>query len=211
MSRTLLYLIECRTSEGEAGSWIDGAWLYPRALQILRVKEYRKAVLAGLIMSIGSKTEMTVLSLNSKVTRSNLRIQRRPLAAALVAYVESIPVISLQSDEYSMSDLLEDITKYAKTSATSNSVFIPILQTFNILLEADAVRKCQELDTVMKKCDYFSRSHSYVSENDSLSGILVIASRNIERIKNTQRIQEAMKLYMLWIFVLLYTSDTNLG
>jgi hypothetical protein len=42
--------------------WNDGAWLFPRALHLLEIPEYRKDVLRGIVISIGSKTDSTVKS-----------------------------------------------------------------------------------------------------------------------------------------------------
>jgi hypothetical protein len=41
-------------------SWQDGPWIFPKAMRFLEVPEYRPAVLAGLLISIGSKTDSTV-------------------------------------------------------------------------------------------------------------------------------------------------------
>ncbi len=41
-------------------SWQNGSWIYPKAMNFLEIPEYRPAVLAGLLMSIGSKTDSTV-------------------------------------------------------------------------------------------------------------------------------------------------------
>lgn len=40
--------------------WSDGAWLFPRAVRLLNVPEYRSSVLRGLILSLSCKTESTV-------------------------------------------------------------------------------------------------------------------------------------------------------
>jgi hypothetical protein len=42
--------------------WNDGAWLFPRALHLLEIPEYRKDVLRGIVISIGSRTDSTVKS-----------------------------------------------------------------------------------------------------------------------------------------------------
>lgn len=46
--------------EDEATSWIDGAWLFPKALQLLEISHYRQDILRGLVQSLGSKTDSTV-------------------------------------------------------------------------------------------------------------------------------------------------------
>lgn len=40
--------------------WNDGNWLFPKAVRLLEVPEYRKPILTGLILSLGSKTDSTV-------------------------------------------------------------------------------------------------------------------------------------------------------
>ena len=40
--------------------WQNSSWIYPRAIQFLEVPEYRPAILSGLLISIGSKTDSTV-------------------------------------------------------------------------------------------------------------------------------------------------------
>ena len=49
-------------SDSEQIGWNDGAWLFQRALHLLEIPEYRKHVLRGLVISIGSKTDSTVKS-----------------------------------------------------------------------------------------------------------------------------------------------------
>ena len=43
-------------------SWQNNSWIYPKAVNFLEVPEYRPAVLSGLLISIGSKTDSTVNS-----------------------------------------------------------------------------------------------------------------------------------------------------
>jgi hypothetical protein len=47
-------------SPSDQTGWNDGNWLFPRALRLLEVPEYRNTVLLGIIVSIGSKTDSTV-------------------------------------------------------------------------------------------------------------------------------------------------------
>jgi len=46
--------------EEEEIGWHDGQWLFPRAVQLLEIPTYRKCILNGLVLSIGSKTDGTV-------------------------------------------------------------------------------------------------------------------------------------------------------
>ena len=47
-------------STSDQASWSDGNWLFPRALRLLEIPEFRNAVLLGIVISIGSKTDSTV-------------------------------------------------------------------------------------------------------------------------------------------------------
>lgn len=47
-------------SDAESDGWNDGAWLYPRAVKLLRVEKYRTSILAGLVVSVGTRTASTV-------------------------------------------------------------------------------------------------------------------------------------------------------
>lgn len=44
----------------ELVDWADGAWLFPRAVRLLDIPEYRPFVLKGLILSLSCKTDSTV-------------------------------------------------------------------------------------------------------------------------------------------------------
>jgi hypothetical protein len=49
--------------DGDAASshgWQDGPWIFPRAMSFLEIPEYRNSVLAGVLISVGSKTDSTV-------------------------------------------------------------------------------------------------------------------------------------------------------
>ena len=47
-------------AEDRSHSWQNSPWIFPKAMRFLEVPEYRPAVLAGLLISIGSKTDSTV-------------------------------------------------------------------------------------------------------------------------------------------------------
>ena len=47
-------------SEKESVGWNDGAWLFPRAVQLLNIERYRSQVLAGIVLSASTKTDSTV-------------------------------------------------------------------------------------------------------------------------------------------------------
>lgn len=72
-------------SETEPRSWSDGSWFFPKAVRFLEIANYRSEVLAGIVTSIGSKTDSIVSSLfcrdlgTLKSHGSNARWQRASL------------------------------------------------------------------------------------------------------------------------------------
>ena len=57
------YLVQSEVAKDDttrSHGWQDGLWIFPRAMRFLEVSEYRPEVLAGLLISIGSKTDSTV-------------------------------------------------------------------------------------------------------------------------------------------------------
>ncbi|KAJ7069814.1 TBCD protein [Mycena amicta] len=141
--------------------WKDGGWLFPRAVRLLDVRRYRPAVLAGLILSLASRTEST----------------QRPVARALVEYSQALP-LDADDAEYHLLGLGKDLLGRARTNLLSNNVVVPVLQTFNVLLEADVLLRLSE----------DSRGLS------SLQELLAIVTKSVARLKNVQRIQESMKI-----------------
>ncbi|KIK69557.1 hypothetical protein GYMLUDRAFT_79682 [Collybiopsis luxurians FD-317 M1] len=142
--------------------WNDASWLFPRAVQTLEVEAYRKSVLLGLITSVGSLTDST----------------HRPVSASLVSYVRSLPLRSPESQKYDLLSIVNDLYGHAKAHSTANSIVIPVLQVFNILLEGDAVR---------------------LLENDPegfqvLEQLFLMVSRYVDRIKNVKRLHQSMKV-----------------
>ena len=51
---------DIRRRDEEVTDWNEGQWLFPRAVRILEISAYRKPVLRGLVLSVGSKTDSTV-------------------------------------------------------------------------------------------------------------------------------------------------------
>lgn len=52
-------------------------------------------------------------------------------------YALQLPIVTDLSDHYDQRGLAHDLLAQAQKSVTSNNVVIPVLQTFNVLLEAD--------------------------------------------------------------------------
>ncbi|KLO11459.1 TBCD protein [Schizopora paradoxa] len=147
--------------------WGDGAWLFPKAVQFLNYEEYRGPVLKGLIASISSKTGYT----------------GRTASTAFVDYANSLPVSRSSNSPYDLLSLAVDVLSDAKKSPSSNIVVVPILQTFNVLLEAEAL----------------SRLNDGASGTVLIKELMNLASRNVEKLKSPQRVLESMKIIIYFI------------
>jgi len=115
-------------TDGEPNGWKDGAWLFPRAVELLRVERYRTSILMGLVMSVGTKTDST----------------RGPVSSSLVAYAKGLPITSSAPSGYDLVTFIGDLVAHAKSHLTQNGVVIPVLQTFNILIGGDALDRLSE-------------------------------------------------------------------
>lgn len=116
--------------------------MFPRALQLLKIPEYRKHVLRGIVISIGSRTDSIVkFHLPPDSTLSHVAQQQRPVAENLVKFARGLPFVKDQASTYSLSELVVDLIDQAKSNMTSNAVVVPVFQTLNILLEADVLRQ----------------------------------------------------------------------
>ncbi|KAG1885037.1 TBCD protein [Suillus subluteus] len=142
-------------------SWSVGEWLFPKAVELLRVQEYRQPLLTGLIHSVGTRTGST----------------HRPVSSSLVSFAQGLP-LSPNNSGYSLFELCDDLIECAQGKTTSNAVVVPILQTFNMFLEADVLSHLSSVD----------------SGPSILEKLLNIATRNVLRLKNVQRVQESMKI-----------------
>ncbi|KAJ7780620.1 TBCD protein [Mycena maculata] len=160
--KSLPLLRELFTGESELMGWKDGARLFPLAVRLLDIPRYRQPVLAGLVLSLGSKTEST----------------QRPVGLSLVEYSGGLPLAADPEMGYSLAGLASDLIGHARANLSANSVVVPVLQTFNVLLEADALRRLPE----------DSQGEA------SLQDLLSIVTKNVARLRSVQRIQESMKI-----------------
>ncbi|EIN12617.1 TBCD protein [Punctularia strigosozonata HHB-11173 SS5] len=141
--------------------WSDGEWLYPRAVQLLQIKEYRSAILDGLVVSIASRTDST----------------QRTAALSLRTYVQRLPVTASDPDSCDICGLCERLAEKAKQNATSNLIVIPLLQTFQVLFEADVLVAVAQSARGLR----------------SLQTLLDLVTKNVSRLKSIQRIIMSMK------------------
>ncbi|OAX38758.1 ARM repeat-containing protein [Rhizopogon vinicolor AM-OR11-026] len=159
-SELMIKLFLSDASDAVTG-WSVGEWLFPKAVELLRVKEYRPPLLIGLILSVGTRTGST----------------HRPVSSSLVSFAQGLPLSPGDSD-YSLVELCDDLIECAQGRTASNAVVVPVLQTFNMFLEADVLSHLSEID------------HG----PSQLAKLLNIATRNVSRLKNVQRVQESMKI-----------------
>lgn len=103
---------------------------------------------------------------------------QRPVTRSLVTYAQSLPLVATPSTRYDLCGLAKDLLAPAAQNLSANNVVVPILQTFNVLLEADAFDPLPEQPSGL----------------DSLRSLLRIASRNVARLKNLQRIMMSMRI-----------------
>ncbi|KAG5648314.1 hypothetical protein DXG03_004886 [Asterophora parasitica] len=104
-------------------------------------------------------------------------LQQRPLSNSLVSYAKSLPVTG-GGENYDLNTLVEELIARAKTNVASNAVVIPIIHTFNVLLEGDALIRLSEDARGIK----------------NLQQLLSITATGVARLKSVPRIQETMKL-----------------
>ncbi|KDQ11508.1 hypothetical protein BOTBODRAFT_457108 [Botryobasidium botryosum FD-172 SS1] len=100
-------------------AWTEGKWLFPRAVQLLSIPRYRKQVLIGLILSIGSKNEGT----------------QTPASESLAQYATSLPVKGSKPGDFDLMRLISGIVALAQQHVKDNSMMVPILHTLGVLLD----------------------------------------------------------------------------
>ncbi|KZV83442.1 ARM repeat-containing protein [Exidia glandulosa HHB12029] len=146
----------------ERTSWADASFVFPRAIQLLAIPQYRSTLAYGFVLSIGSKTDST----------------QRPASKALADYAASLPLTSDVPTELTLPRLVQEILDIGKRNFTANQIAVPVFQTLNVLLESAAL----------------SQLEAGPEGHQSLLGILALASKNADKLKNVQRILSAMKI-----------------
>lgn len=150
---SLLHLRRKLRSDDENDGWKDGAWLFPRVIKLLGVSRYRTSILTGLVASVGTKTDNTVCSPKFSHFPVLLKVyfQRAPVSSSLVAYARALPIQSDHSSSYGLTDFVLDLINHAKSNITSNAIVVPVLQTFNILVEGDALNRLDDNDKGLRR------------------------------------------------------------
>ena len=109
-------------------------------------------------------------------------------------------------DEYDLCAFAADLLAEAKVNLASNNIVVPVLQCFHFLLEGDVfdglVHDPAGLSRSVIEFPVFAtlpRAVKGTKANEllfSLQALLTIVSRNISRLKNVQRIEMSMKVYV---------------
>ena len=131
------------------------------------------------------------------------------MSSSLVNFVQEL---APEAGVYPQVSLARDLVGQLKHNFSNNNVFIPLLQTFNVLLEGSA------LDSLIGNAEgekqwvfYYSHAERLftVPVANRLRGLLSVATSNIRRIKNVSRIQESMKVYAKALQFLRNTSGAD--
>ena len=70
----------------------------------------------------------------------------------MVSYVQALPLTDVTGNVYSLVELVGDLISHAKSNMTTNAVVVPVIQTFTLLLEADALRQLPTDPTGLQQC-----------------------------------------------------------
>lgn len=124
-------------------------------------------------------------------------MQQRPVSQSLISYVQSLPVAS-EDGGYDMRGLVSDLLNQVKGNLSSNNIVIPVLQTFAVLLEADALEPLYDDTDGLKRCVLIRVSYctANIRATSSLRVLLSICTKGIARFKNVQRIATSMRMYV---------------
>ncbi|KAG9042693.1 hypothetical protein FS837_010494 [Tulasnella sp. UAMH 9824] len=138
----------------EMKTWADGSWLFPKLVRLLGEPAYMNDILLGFVLSIGSRGEGVT----------------QPASSTFVRYTNALPLSDMEI-------LVRGILKIGQTNSASNNVFIPVLQTFDVLIEGGTIRTLAASGSV-----------------DLVEKILSLASRNVDKIKSVPRLNDSAKI-----------------
>lgn len=83
------------------------------------------------------------------------------MATGLVTYAQDIPLQDPANSQYDLLSLISDILNYAKSNLKSNAVVVPVLQSFNILIEGEALDSALGVPSGISRYEILrSRHHS---------------------------------------------------
>lgn len=113
-----------------------------------------------------------LISIGSKTDSTQRHVRK-----SLVTYANKLPADASDGGHYNLQALVDYLIAEAKANLSSNSKVIPVLQALNALLEADVLERL---------CDSEAGTQS-------ARALLLIASRDVPRLKSVHRIQECMR------------------
>ena len=61
----------------------------------------------------------------------------------MIGWALKMPTTTTENDRYDLRGLSRDLLSQALKNSASNNVVVPVLQTFNVLLEADVFEELQ--------------------------------------------------------------------
>lgn len=73
------------------------------------------------------------------------------MSSSLVAYAHTLPIKSSEPLSYGLMKFVLDLTNHAKSHITSNAIVVPVFQTFNILVEGNALDRLAEDDEGLRR------------------------------------------------------------
>ncbi|KAJ1303413.1 hypothetical protein OPQ81_011604 [Rhizoctonia solani] len=151
----------------QAVPWNVGEWLFPRVPPLLDIAAYREVVLSGIITSLASRNESAQL----------------PLADALCAYANGLPLLPETADRWDLLGFMDTLVENGRANTLANNIMIPLLKTIDILFGGEVLlRLCSEEEGKKR-----------------LSLVLGLAGKGAERLKNVERITAAMKVVVDFI------------
>ena len=73
------------------------------------------------------------------------------MANNLVAYVEALPAVARQPTAFDALTFVECLTRLGKENFPNNHIIVPVFQTFNALLESDAMGNLPQHSTGLRR------------------------------------------------------------
>ena len=123
--------------------------------------------------------------------------QQRPMSQALVTYARTLPA-ARREEGYDLRSLAADLLAQVRGNLASNNVVIPVLQTFNVLLEADAFEELYDDSEGLKRCvarlDIGVWRIVMSCAIASLRYLLSISSKGVAKFKSVQRVATSMRM-----------------
>ncbi|PWN43872.1 ARM repeat-containing protein [Ceraceosorus guamensis] len=165
------------------------SWLFPRATELLVIPRYRGELLHGLVLSLGSKTEMAYRDVASSLAT---------FALSTTSHSDKIEVEGFEP--YTPLQLLKDLHQLAVKNYAANQTFVPALQAISTLLaagiyEARFGQAIGSHEAIPRSQDESLPSSARASEaNEQLRKTLNLVQRNVDRIKARQRVVACMQL-----------------